>query len=372
MSFNGSFFDYIRRSFSRQFSNEGDFDAVTADFTSQYADRAVLCHDIRRGRVDKVKIYIKDLMILKENIEYLKDSLTDLRIRPHAFRSEDVAEPSDAFRLLSYEAKCFLKDLRSLVNLEHFTLDNDGAQTGDLLDSVSYLHKISFLTLQNSCIETLDITLPCTLKQLDLSGNILSVFPNAITQLKQLEILILCRNALSELPDVICELEKLKKLDLSYNQLRRIPDSLLELKNLIKLYISSNCIEELPQNIGKLSTLKHLELRGNKICFLPDSIGDLHQLIKLNLCGNKLTALPETICNLEIDDDGLLISGNPLQLPPVELCVQGKGAMKGYFDALRYSHGIKCRRLKLILLGESFAGMISLFTDVSMVKTGDS
>ena len=347
-----------------QLPSEGGRDVVKADLTSQYTDRNELIQDIKQQKVVQIKIYIKDLAILISHIEYLVNSLVDLRIRPQVVRNDDDTgegtpdrRSPEGFEMLLFQSEKFVNYLSKLVNLEHLSLDNDGAFAEGLLQSISNMTKLNNLTFQNCSIPRIDVQLPTSLKHVDLSSNSLFAFPEALLWLEQLDILILCRNYISNLPDDMKGLHQLKKLDLSYNELTCIPDSIFQLKKLIKLYLTENKIKELPKNIGKFSTLKHLELRGNQINTLPDSIGDLHQLIKLNLCNNQLTALPETICNLEIDDDALLFSGNPLQLPPTEVCMQGSNAMKGFFDALNRSTGVKCKRLKLVLVGESFAGM---------------
>ena len=340
---------------------------VKADFTNTYLDKAILLKEIEQGSVTQIKIYTEDLVLVIRNTSHLVGSLVDLRIRPRTIqfptddngqsRTPDRRSPCD-FETLSYHCESFVNSLEKLTNLEYLSLDNDEAYTEGLLKAVSKLTKITFLKLQNCGFKQFDVQLPCCLKIVDLSSNHLSAFPQALLCLENLESITLCRNSISELPDGVEKLEQLKKLDLSNNQLTYIPGSILKLKNLIKLYMTDNSIKELPVDIGKLTTLSHFELRGNQINSLPDSIGNLYKLVKLNLCNNKLTSLPKTICNLNIDDDALLLSGNPLQLPPAEICMQGTRAMKGYFDAMDESKGVKCKRIKFILVGESFAGNI--------------
>ena len=338
---------------------------VKADFTSIYLDRPILLQEIQLGNVTQIKIYIEDLPLVISNVTYLADSLVDLRIRPRTVqfptddngqsRTPDRRSPFDSETLHNHR-ESFIHSLEKLTKLGYLSLDNDGASAEGLLNSVSKLTEIKFLKLQSCGFRQLDVQLPLCLQTVDLSSNNLSMFPQALLNLQELESLTLCRNRISELPDGIEKLKKLKKLDLSNNQITYIPNSIVKLRSLIKLYMTDNSIKELPIDIGQLTTLSHFELRGNQINSLPDSIGMLCKLVKLNLCNNKLTSLPKTICNLGIDDDALLLSGNPLQLPPAEVCIQGTRAMKGYFHAMDESKGVKCKRIKLILVGESFAG----------------
>ena len=332
------------------------------DFTCTRVDRAKLVREIRQGGVKQVKAYLKDFPHIRDNFSYLAHSLVDLRIRPRQHSTdENEQDAPDRQSPTGCHAPLLDKEnvdcLQKFVELQHFSLENDGSFAAGLLTSVSKLGNLVFLKLQSCGIEVIDVQLPPCLEHVDISSNQLTNFPQALLELKHLEIVILCRNYISELPDEISHLQQLKKLDISNNEISFIPNNIVNMKNLSKLYMTDNKIKELPLCIGQLSTLRHLELRGNQINSLPESIGDLFQLMKLNLCNNKLTALPESICTLKIDDDALLFSGNPLQLPPAEICMQGRQAMKGYFDAMKKSKGVKCRRLKLILVGESRAGI---------------
>jgi len=351
--------------YSRLWSQPATEGEDRVDFTCSRADRSKLVRDIKLGGVKQIKAYLKDFHHIRNNLYYLTDSLVDLRIRPRQHSTDDSEQgvpdrQSPTGCLAPLLDKENVDCLQQFVKLQHFSLENDGSFAAGLLMSVSKLSNLVSLKLQSCGIRGIDVKLPPCLEHVDASSNQLTTFPRALLKLKQLEIVILCRNYISELPDEISHLKQLKKLDISNNTLAFIPNSIVNMENLIKLYMTDNKIKELPLHIGQLKTLKHLELRGNQINSLPDSIGDLYKLMKLNLCNNKLTALPESICDLSIDDDALLFSGNPLQLPPAEICMQGRQAMKGYFDAMKKSKGVKCKRLKLILVGEARAGKSSL------------
>ena len=368
MSLKGFLSDYFFpwQKKTRTQSGDGDSSDIKVDFTNIFLDKSQLLQDIGQRRVVQIKIFTEDLSCVYRNANNLVESLVDLRVRPRTqqipaddserCKTPERRSPAGVEQLHS-ELKSFVICLEQLVNLQQLTLDSDGTFDEGLFTSVSKLKKIKDLKLQNCGIARVDAQLPTLLTNVDLSSNHLDVFPQQLLQLRSLETLTLCKNCISELPDDIKCLKQLKKLDVSNNQLTSLPNGILEMKKLLKLYVTENNIKELPSNIGSLTTLRDLELRGNQINSLPYSIGGLHQLIKLNLCNNKLTALPNTICNLDIDDDALLFSGNPLQLPPAEVCMQGRDAMKGYFAAMEESRGVKCKRLKLILVGESYAGI---------------
>ena len=363
MSCLGLDFGCFRRYSNGQRLQVSDADATTANFLPQDADKDELILLIRRSNVPIVKIYGADLSILVNNIEFLKNSLIDLKIRPQEDQDCYVSEegspmrsPAPPVQKLADDTKDFANHLQRLSNLKKFELDNGYVYPDKILAKIPTLHNLKTLSLQNCAIQNWDAVLPLTLERADLSFNDLFIVPVALLQLKQLNTLILCKNKISHLPDQISQLEQLQKLDLSENRLSCLPDDILGLKRLTKLYLTDNEITQLPTNIGALTSLTHLKLSRNQLSSLPDSIGDLYRLIMLNVCNNKLVTLPESVCNLEIDDDALLFDGNPLQVPPAEICTQGGEAIKGFFNALNKSPGIKCRRLKLVFVGESFAG----------------
>ncbi|MCB0400754.1 MAG: leucine-rich repeat domain-containing protein [Flavobacteriales bacterium] len=76
----------------------------------------------------------------------------------------------------------------------------------------------------------------------DPAGDKLDELPEAVTQLSDLNILILRGNNLKSLPASIGNLTELKKLNLTNNQLTGLPDELGQLKNLKTLVLKGNSI----------------------------------------------------------------------------------------------------------------------------------
>jgi Leucine-rich repeat (LRR) protein len=123
-------------------------------------------------------------------------------------------------------------------------------------------------------------TLPSSLKQINLSGNMLLISPPALYA-----------------PD----LTKLERIDLSNNRLAAVPVEITVLVSLEDLNLDHNSIVSLPEEIGKLRKLKALSLRHNRIQIsstvftaknpqpLPASLFRDTLLIDLNLHGNTLT-----------------------------------------------------------------------------------
>lgn len=138
--------------------------------------------------------------------------------------------------------------------------------TVECLDvNLSHLHKISKLTeietvlLNNNFITTLSahtLTRFNNLHVLDLSANGLSQLPTDLLQVCPLTKLILKNNLLTNqaLPKCLkpnCG-STLKELNLSGNLLTHFPDAVLELTNLRYLYLGGNKIETIPKDIWRL------------------------------------------------------------------------------------------------------------------------
>jgi internalin A len=138
--------------------------------------------------------------------------------------------------------------------------------------------------------------------ELDLSGggtlNALISLPESLSQLTQLEKLVLARNLLTELPPWFRKLTKLRDLNLSDNKLTVLPQSFGELSNLESLDLSFNHLRYLPQSFVQLHKLKDVHLSHNQLHYLPPQLGALTELTALAVNNLPLIALPEWLSNL--------------------------------------------------------------------------
>ena len=108
-----------------------------------------------------------------------------------------------------------------------------------------YLSQIQYTTTQGHILILPQTAMTATSMEALLSGKKpekLKEFPMEITELTQLNQLILKDNELSSIPDEIGKLTDLKRLDLSNNQLTDLPETLGNCKNLKKLLIKGNKI----------------------------------------------------------------------------------------------------------------------------------
>ncbi|MDG5816248.1 leucine-rich repeat domain-containing protein [Chitinispirillales bacterium ANBcel5] len=126
-------------------------------------------------------------------------------------------------------------------------------------------------------------------------------FPEDITKLTALKVLILKNNSIGTIPDEISNLRDLRELDMASNRLRTIPASVKNLRRLQKLDLRYNSFSQFPEEVLTLESLSYLHLWGNRLTTLPDKINKLSNLRQLFLNQNRLNSLPESIMELELD-----------------------------------------------------------------------
>ena len=199
------------------------------------------------------------------------------------------------------------------------------------------------------------------LTSLDLSYNELSdVSPlAALTKLTSLD---LSHNKLSDVSP-LAALSKLTSLNLAGNKLSDA-SSLAALTQLTSLDLMDNGLSD-ASPLAALTQLTSLDLSVNGLSD-ASSLAALTRLTNLNLTHNQIRALPVELLSLplrwrasEYHAHGLLLEGNPLQQPPLEVIKEGQRAIELYYQQLATSEK-QLREAKLILLGEPDAGKSSI------------
>lgn len=157
------------------------------------------------------------------------------------------------------------------------------------------------------------------LKVLNVSYNGMVRLPETLCECP-LTSLIAKNNLLESdsIPKSLGNLSLLKELNLSGNNLTVFPEQILELVSLKFLFLGGNRITEIPREIWKLSGLQVLYMGGNRLAEIPASVGELHLLHSLVLCDNRLESLPSSVANLH-QLKSLLLHKNQLRTLPPEI-----------------------------------------------------
>ncbi|XP_047508489.1 leucine-rich repeat-containing protein 58 [Pieris napi] len=158
------------------------------------------------------------------------------------------------------------------------------------------------------------------LKILDISNNRLTVLPDVLRNCALSSLIAKHNNLTNEsLPkSFFSSISSLKELNLCGNQLNVFPEQVLELSSLRYLYLGGNNIGNIPKDIWKLSSLRILSIAGNKIAEVPESVGALKTLQALVLSDNQIEQLPASIANLH-QLRSLLIHKNKLKTLPTQI-----------------------------------------------------
>lgn len=139
----------------------------------------------------------------------------------------------------------------------------------------------------------------------------LKEFPNEILDFQELRILSITESNINNIPNDISRLKYLKILAIDgCRNITVLPDSIGCLINLEELWLEFCSIENIPNSIGNLKSLKQLNLEDNRFKILPESIGKLENLEILYLYDNKFHKLPESIGRLK-SLKRLVVSSNP-------------------------------------------------------------
>lgn len=140
------------------------------------------------------------------------------------------------------------------------------------------------------------------LKKLWVSGDSISILPSSITNLKNLNELILTECPILNLEilfNQLVGLDNLRELDLSENQIDSVPLNINQLNQLTDLWFDENKLKEVPKGVKSLKNLEYLRLFDNEIEKLNLEKGDLKKLNNINLCYNKFESFPLELLYLE-------------------------------------------------------------------------
>ena len=276
----------------------------------------------------------------------------------------DVAPIANLIQLISLDLRFNqIIDVAPLANLTQLTrLDLRSNQIIDVAP-LAKLTQLKSLSLNGNQI--IDVAPLAKLTQLEglslISNQIIDVAPLAnLTQLSRLDL------DNNQIIDVVplANLVQLTILDLDNNQISDVAP-LANLTQLTRLDLDNNQIIDVAP-IANLTQLNRLGLQRNQILDVAP-IAKLTQLEYLNLSNNRIQNLPSSLLQLSLDwhadgfhAKGLLLEGNSLQNPPLDVIKSGRQAIEAYYQSLEQGGKRELREAKLILLGEPDAGKSSI------------
>ncbi|XP_066297267.1 malignant fibrous histiocytoma-amplified sequence 1 homolog [Branchiostoma lanceolatum] len=267
--------------------------------------------------------------------------------------------PLERVDLRSNPLQTLPAEVGQLTNVKHLDMSYCSLRT--LPPEVGRLTQLEWLELSFNPLQTLPAEAGqlTSIERLDLSHCQLHTLPAEVGRLTQLEWLELSYNPLQTLPAEVGQLTNVKHLDLSHCQLHTLPAEVGRLTQLEWLDLSSNPLQTLPAEIGQLINVEQLDLSDCQLHTLPPEVGRLTQLEWLDLSSNPLQTLPAEVGQLN-SLSSLKVHGNPLIKPPAEICNEGVGAIREYFEEIGRSTEDASIRLKVAVLGQMTAGKTSL------------
>jgi Leucine-rich repeat (LRR) protein len=186
----------------------------------------------------------------------------------------------------------FHKDIYQYTNLKTLQIENISPEKkwiDHIAWDISQLAQLEALILGHNNIETLptEIGTLKQLKELHMAGNILKSLPTQIWNLTRLEVLDVSANQITQLPPEIGLCTWLKELKFGYNQLTQLPPEIIKsCKWLEILTINNNQFTSLPIEIRNLTNLKVLDIGNNQLTQLPPEIIKLQNLETLIITNN--------------------------------------------------------------------------------------
>lgn len=173
-----------------------------------------------------------------------------------------------------------------------------------------------YLHLQNKGLSKLPQNInTLQLKEIILTGNNFTEFPDEVLNMPQLEELLIGHNPVSKLPDNLESLKNLKRLSINATQIKEFPSDLSALENLETIGLDHNEFKKVPEPILTLPNLKRLKLNNNDLTDLKFIDRRLERLESIYLYSNQIKQIDCEIENL-VNLKELLIFDNEIDSIP--------------------------------------------------------
>lgn len=173
-----------------------------------------------------------------------------------------------------------------------------------------------YLHLQNKGLSKLPKNInTLRVKEIILTGNNFSEFPDEVLNMPQLEELLIGHNPISKLPDNLEGLKNLKRLSLNATLIREFSQDLSALENLESIGINHNGFKKVPETILTIPNLKRLGLNNNKLTDLKFIDERLEGLESIYLYSNEIQQIDCEIENLQNLKELLIFDNNIDSIP---------------------------------------------------------
>lgn len=145
-----------------------------------------------------------------------------------------------------------------------------------------------------------------SLQFLDLSHNLISVFPSQLLTFPKLKIFLVDHNRISSFAQITATCgttpsNSLRTLSFHHNQVDLLPDIFCGLcSSLTELWIHNNVLVNLPLDMSMMIDLQTLTLSSNRLRQLPDVFNHLASLNELWIQQNPLVNIPRSLLRRKI------------------------------------------------------------------------
>jgi len=277
-------------------------------------------------------VKLQFLILEGNSLKALPESLTkltllrDLNVRSNKLKTlpREIGKWAGLRRLIAdyNELESWESDLTGMDALEEVDVRHNKLTA--LPASLKAPTKLYSLFLDHNLLKEFPV-IPTTARELRLSMNRMIEPHNLGTcGAENLQILVLAGNALTSIPDAVSNLKILQLLDLSFNNIKELPEDLTSLTNLRVLNISCNRFTQLPDFVSRITILENLSFGYNQLDSLPDSFQALTNLKVVHAGGNKFSVFPTALRSLPalktlILSNNMLTSIGDLNLPQLEV-----------------------------------------------------
>lgn len=253
------------------------------------------------------------------------------------------------------------ESLADVPNLSNLILDanlltNEGVELGAL----EKLKSLTRISLNRNHFAAFPAGFAPSIQQIFLSDNKISKISKAATEnLVNLETIFLNRNKLRDESidrDSFRDLSSLKELELSNNLLSAFPGNISP--NVEKIYLTSNQMEYISQDdLAGLAKLQTLDLAYNRLRALErNSLGQLESLLRIDLSGNNWT------CDCHLKPMKEFLAKNPVHYGAREQILCGDLAHTGQSMDSIHANSFACKGVELSVAQTNSAVLINSTT----------